>query len=83
MRTGLEMTGQAFQVPSCRQQEGNVDCGVFVCLWSYCHAKDDPETWDKAQFCCMKKLRSKLALVYLKNRGENVEPKSADDLNIL
>ncbi|KAL7158639.1 hypothetical protein ABFS83_02G157600 [Erythranthe nasuta] len=82
-RSGLEIQSEAKWVHGCRQQDGNLDCGLFVCMWAYCHAVDSEDIWFKAKTCDIKTLRPKLAAIFLKHRGVEVEAKYEINLALL
>lgn len=64
------------------KQTGNVECDLYVCLWAYFFAKDDPQTWNSAVNPYIDLIHPKLALAFLKNKAVQEDKINANDLQL-
>ena len=53
------------EVRTTRQQDGDLDCGVYVCLWAECWAMDKQTYWVYAENCNMDCVRAHIAYTIL------------------
>ena len=44
-----------------RQQTGGMDCGVYLCLWAECFARDTSEFWAYSNTCTSDEFRARMA----------------------
>ena len=60
---------EEIEVRRCRQQEGSMDCGVYVYLGAECFARDKENFWAFAENCSIDSFRAHMACTILRHEN--------------
>ena len=52
-----------------KQRDDSLDCGVFICLWSECYARDSVEFWEQERIVNIDRLRALYAHTILQDKA--------------